>query len=114
MSEVRGIVIGHGDMAVGIVGAVRQITGLDEDALVALSNRGLGPDTLIDAVREKLVLAQESATLCPPSFSQMAVSAYLSNHDWQSQVKDFPSDEKAKAEHDKLVAEKTKKGYAPS
>ena len=29
------------------------------------------------AVREKLVLAQESATLCPPSFSQMAVSAYL-------------------------------------
>ena len=31
------------------------------------------------AVREKLVLAQESATLCPPSFSQMAVSAYLAN-----------------------------------
>ena len=30
------------------------------------------------AVREKLVLAQESATLCPPSFSQLAVSAYLS------------------------------------
>ena len=29
------------------------------------------------AVREKLVLAQESATLCPPSFSQMAISAYL-------------------------------------
>lgn len=41
------------------------------------------------AVREKLVLAQESATLCPPSFSQMAVSAYLSNHDWQGQVKQF-------------------------
>ncbi len=41
------------------------------------------------AVREKLVLAQESATLCPPSFSQMAVSAYLSSHDWQGQVKSF-------------------------
>jgi 2-aminoadipate transaminase len=41
------------------------------------------------AVREKLVLAQESATLCPPSFSQMAVSAYLSNHDWLGQVKQF-------------------------
>jgi DNA-binding transcriptional MocR family regulator len=41
------------------------------------------------AVREKLVLAQESATLCPPTFSQLAVRAYLSNHDWQSQVKDF-------------------------
>jgi 2-aminoadipate transaminase len=41
------------------------------------------------AVREKLVLAQESATLCPPSFSQMAVSAYLAGHDWQGQVKQF-------------------------
>jgi len=39
------------------------------------------------AVREKLVLAQESATLCPPSFSQMAVSAYLTQHDWQGQIK---------------------------
>ncbi len=41
------------------------------------------------AVREKLVLAQESATLCPPSFSQMAVSAYLDEHDWLGQVKQF-------------------------
>jgi DNA-binding transcriptional MocR family regulator len=39
------------------------------------------------AVREKLVLAQESATLCPPSFNQMAVSAYLTAHDWQGQIK---------------------------
>ena len=41
------------------------------------------------AVREKLVLAQESATLCPPAFSQMAISAYLRAHDWQGQVKQF-------------------------
>lgn len=41
------------------------------------------------AVREKLVLAQESATLCPPQFSQMAVSAYLTSHDWQGQIKQF-------------------------
>ncbi len=41
------------------------------------------------AVREKLVLAQESATLCPPSFSQMAVSTYLATADWQNQVKHF-------------------------
>jgi DNA-binding transcriptional MocR family regulator len=40
-------------------------------------------------VREKLVLAQESATLCPPQFSQMAISAYLSKHDWQGQIKQF-------------------------
>ncbi len=41
------------------------------------------------AVREKLVLAQESATLCPSSFSQMAISAYLREHDWQGQIKNF-------------------------
>jgi DNA-binding transcriptional MocR family regulator len=41
------------------------------------------------AVREKLVLAQESATLCPPTFSQRALHAYLTQHDWHSQVKDF-------------------------
>jgi 2-aminoadipate transaminase len=41
------------------------------------------------AVRERLVLAQESATLCPPTFSQLAVSAYLAQHDWQRQIKDF-------------------------
>ncbi|GAB7006541.1 PLP-dependent aminotransferase family protein [Nocardioides sp. AN3] len=40
-------------------------------------------------VREKLVLAQESATLCPPQFSQMAISAYLAAHDWQGQIKQF-------------------------
>ena len=41
------------------------------------------------AVREKLVLAQESATLCPPVFSQFAVAAYLANHDWRGQIKVF-------------------------
>jgi DNA-binding transcriptional MocR family regulator len=41
------------------------------------------------AVREKLVLAQEAATLCPPTFSQLALRSYLSEHDWRSQVKDF-------------------------
>lgn len=41
------------------------------------------------AVREKLVLAQESATLCPPVFSQFAVSTYLSTVDWRHQVAVF-------------------------
>ena len=41
------------------------------------------------AVREKLVLAQESATLCPPTFSQLAISAYLTHHDWRGQIKHF-------------------------
>ncbi|HWM00574.1 MAG TPA: PLP-dependent aminotransferase family protein [Nocardioidaceae bacterium] len=41
------------------------------------------------AVREKLVLAQESATLCPPTFSQLMVSAYLEGYDWRGQIKQF-------------------------
>ncbi|RCW47224.1 DNA-binding transcriptional MocR family regulator [Halopolyspora algeriensis] len=41
------------------------------------------------AVREKLVLAAESATLCPPTLNQMIVSRYLSTHDWQGQIKVF-------------------------
>ncbi|RZT83219.1 DNA-binding transcriptional MocR family regulator [Pseudonocardia sediminis] len=40
-------------------------------------------------VRDRLVLAAESATLCPPSFTQMLVSRYLAHHDWRSQVKTF-------------------------
>ena len=41
------------------------------------------------AVREKLVLAQESATLCPPVFSQFAIQSYLTAHDWKGQIKVF-------------------------
>lgn len=41
------------------------------------------------AVREKLVLAAESATLCPPTLNQMIVSRYLSTHDWKGQIKIF-------------------------
>ncbi len=41
------------------------------------------------AVRDRLVLAAESATLCPPTFTQMLVSRYLAAHDWRSQVKTY-------------------------
>ena len=41
------------------------------------------------AVRERLVLAAESAVLCPPNFTQMLVSRYLAGHDWRSQIKSF-------------------------
>jgi DNA-binding transcriptional MocR family regulator len=41
------------------------------------------------AVREKLVLAAESATLCPPTLNQLVVSRYLSSHDWMGQIKIF-------------------------
>lgn len=48
---VRGIVVAHGTMAEGLVEAVRDITGADASALVAVSNRGLSPQTLADRVR---------------------------------------------------------------
>jgi 2-aminoadipate transaminase len=41
------------------------------------------------AVREKLVLAAEASVLCPPAFSQMAISTYLANYPWFDQVKAF-------------------------
>ncbi|GAA5144498.1 PLP-dependent aminotransferase family protein [Pseudonocardia eucalypti] len=41
------------------------------------------------AVRDKLVLAAESATLCPPTFNQLVVSRYLAGHDWLGQIKSF-------------------------
>ncbi|MBI5028659.1 MAG: PLP-dependent aminotransferase family protein [Actinobacteria bacterium] len=41
------------------------------------------------AVREKLVLTQEAATLCPPVFSQFAIATYLDEFDWRSQITVF-------------------------
>jgi DNA-binding transcriptional MocR family regulator len=43
------------------------------------------------AVREKLVLAAESAALCVPTLNQMIVSRYLATHDWKGQIKSFQS-----------------------
>ncbi|HVK26628.1 MAG TPA: PLP-dependent aminotransferase family protein [Actinokineospora sp.] len=43
------------------------------------------------AVREKLVLAAESAALCAPTLNQMIVSRYLATHDWKGQIKSFQS-----------------------
>jgi DNA-binding transcriptional MocR family regulator len=41
------------------------------------------------AVREKLVLVSEAQVLCPPTFSQLAVEAYLRTQPWLEQVKVF-------------------------
>ncbi len=40
-------------------------------------------------VREKLVLAAESAVLCPSNFAQLTVSDYLASQPWREQVKVF-------------------------
>lgn len=49
--EIRGVVVCHGSLAEGYVDAVRHITGVGEDALVALSNAGLSPETMAAAIR---------------------------------------------------------------
>lgn len=41
------------------------------------------------AIRERLVLASESAILCPSMMSQLSIATYLQNNDWRGQVKEF-------------------------
>ena len=41
------------------------------------------------AIRDKLILAAESAVLCHSSFSQLTVREDLNTQPWQEQIKDF-------------------------
>jgi 2-aminoadipate transaminase len=41
------------------------------------------------AIRDKLILAAESAVLCHSSFSQLTVREYLTTQPWLEQIKDF-------------------------
>ena len=53
MSEaVRGLIIAHSSLAAGMVAAVRQIAGVEDDVLHPLTNEGRGPDGLIAAVQQ--------------------------------------------------------------
>ncbi|AEE47905.1 PLP-dependent aminotransferase family protein [Cellulomonas fimi] len=54
------------------------------------------------AVREKLVLASESAILCPSNASQLAISTYLSTCDWRGQIKAYR--EQYRERRDAMVA----------
>ena len=47
---VRGVLLSHGKLAEGLVDAVRRITDLDEDVLVAMCNEGQNPQGLAEQV----------------------------------------------------------------
>lgn len=53
MSEVRGIVVAHGDLAEALVRTVERISGMG-GALRAVSNEGLGPERLRDALLDAI------------------------------------------------------------
>jgi PTS system N-acetylgalactosamine-specific IIA component len=52
----RALVAGHGDFSTGIVSAVDQITGRG-GILVPLTNRGLGADDIVRALRDAVTAA---------------------------------------------------------
>ncbi len=49
-ARIRGVLLSHGKMAEGMVDAVQKITGLEEGALVGLSNEGSSPRGLAEQV----------------------------------------------------------------
>ena len=52
---VRGVVVAHGELADGLVSAVRQIAGATPEALVGISNIGPGREELCQCIRDALV-----------------------------------------------------------
>ena len=75
----------------------KAMRSLDEENVVYLGSfsKILSPGLRVGyvlappAIREKLVLANESAILSPATFAQMLVSEYLSIADWQKQIATF-------------------------
>jgi DNA-binding transcriptional MocR family regulator len=73
------------------------LRSMDEEGIVYLGSfsKILAPGFRVGyvlappAIRDKLVLANESAILCPSSFSQMMISSYLEHADWKGQVETF-------------------------
>jgi mannose/fructose-specific phosphotransferase system component IIA len=52
--SVQGVVLAHGGMAKGLVDAVARISGVGEEALLAISNDGKSPETLHSEVLDLL------------------------------------------------------------
>jgi len=53
-----GIIVTHGAMSQGLVDAVTKITGVEEGALIPVSNDGKGPDALVAEVAAAAALAE--------------------------------------------------------
>ena len=51
---VRGVIVAHSTLAAGLAAAARQISGMAEGDLVALSNEGQGPQGVAGAVLDAL------------------------------------------------------------
>jgi 2-aminoadipate transaminase len=72
---------------------------VDEDGVIYLGtfSKTLAPGFRVGwalaphAIREKLILANEAAVLCPSSFTQLIISEYLSSTDWRAQIDTFRS-----------------------
>jgi 2-aminoadipate transaminase len=70
---------------------------VDEDGVVYLGtfSKTLAPGFRVgwalapNAIREKLILANEAAVLSPSSFSQLMISEYLNTADWKGQINTF-------------------------
>ena len=77
--------------------APNALRALDQDGVIYLGSfsKTLAPGFRVGwalaphAIREKLILAAESAILSPSSFSQLVVSEYLSTTDWRAQIDTF-------------------------
>ncbi|WP_433996960.1 aminotransferase-like domain-containing protein [Agromyces mangrovi Wang et al. 2018] len=77
--------------------APNAIRSLDEDGVIYLGSfsKTLAPGFRVGwalaphAIREKLILANESAILSPSVFSQMVIAEYLDQVDWRTQIDTF-------------------------
>jgi mannose/fructose-specific phosphotransferase system component IIA len=58
---VRGVVVGHGELARGLISAVERIAGTEQGVLVGVSNEGLNPESLRARLDE--VLGDEPAVI---------------------------------------------------
>jgi DNA-binding transcriptional MocR family regulator len=75
------------------------IRSLDEEGVIYLgsfsktiaSGLRVGWAVAPHGVREKLVLAAESAVLCPSNYSQLTISQYLATQPWREQIKIYQS-----------------------